>query len=102
MTRPVFFRKAARLDFNDACAWCERQRVGLGRRFAMAVEHALESISNSPESYQSVYRDVRRAFVRPFPYAVYYRVRSESIHVVAIMHGRRDPTSWESRGDADG
>jgi plasmid stabilization system protein ParE len=35
--------------------------------------------------------------VRRFPYAVYYRVERERIAVVAVHHGKRDPSPWQSR-----
>jgi len=50
-----------------------------------------------PESYQVAYRDVRRAVVKRFPYAVYYRVISSRVVVTAIFHVRRDPKSWQTR-----
>ncbi|MFS0513618.1 hypothetical protein ACEYW6_02690 [Nostoc sp. UIC 10607] len=50
-----------------------------------------------PESYVIVYADIRRAVVRRFPYAVYYRIVSSRVIVTAIFHGRRDPKSWQTR-----
>ena len=48
-----------------------------------------------PESYAVVYRDVRRAVVRRFPYAVYYRIVSSRVIVTAIFHSRLEPRIWE-------
>jgi len=101
MKRLVIFRNAARLDFLETCAWYDQRRFDLGSRFAAAVEQTLEMVSTSPESFPTVYRDVRRALVRRFPYGVFYRIRGESIHVLAVMHGRRDPALWKSRADAN-
>jgi len=39
--------------------------------FLLCVEEVLERIDRTPELYVVVYRDVRRAFTRRFPYAVY-------------------------------
>jgi len=101
MNRPVIFRPAARQDLLDACAWYEKRRSGLGSRFEVAVERTLEAISTSPERFPTVHHDVRRALVRPFPFGVFYRIRGEAIHVLAVMHGRRDPARWRLRADAD-
>jgi hypothetical protein len=35
------------------------------------VEEVLDRIGRTPEMYTAVYRDVRRALTRRFPYAVY-------------------------------
>lgn len=101
MNRPIIFRPAARQDFLDACAWYDEQIAGLGARFERAVERTLEQIAAVPAVYGVVHRDVRRALVRPFPYGVFYRIRPDAIHVLAIMHGRRDPSLWESRTRID-
>lgn len=50
-----------------------------------------------PESYALVYQDVRRAVIKRFPYAVYYRVISSRVVVTAIFHSRRNPKRWRSR-----
>ena len=99
MNRPVIFRPAARQDLINARNWYEERRAGLGDRFASSVERTLETIAKSPELFPVVHHDVRRALVRPFPYGVFYRIRSDAIHVLAVMHGRRDPAIWRSRID---
>ena len=97
MSLPVTFRWQAKQDLDEAVEWYERQRVGLGRRFQNRVEEVLERISRSPETHGRVYRDVRCANVRRFPYGVYYRVEPDSLVVVAVFHARRDPRAWQRR-----
>jgi plasmid stabilization system protein ParE len=50
-----------------------------------------------PESYPVLYRDVRRAVVKRFPYAIYYRIVSSRVIVTAIFHGRRDTKALQER-----
>ncbi len=45
MKLPVFFRRLARNEFEDALEWYEKQKPGLGAAFRIAVEHALEKIA---------------------------------------------------------
>lgn len=97
MNRVIVFRAAARREYVDSVTWCERQRTGLGGQFEAAVERTLETISTFPDAFPIVHRDVRRAMIRRFPYGVFYRLRGEAIHVLAVMHGRRDPAGWKSR-----
>ena len=68
--RPIFIRPAARQDFLDACSWYGQQSEGLDDRFEAAVGRTLDLIARSAESFPKVYRDVRRALVRPFPYGI--------------------------------
>ena len=42
--------------------------------FVAEIDATLIRIEDSPLQYQTVYRDVRRAIPRKFPYGVFYRV----------------------------
>jgi plasmid stabilization system protein ParE len=42
--------------------------------------------------------EVRRARVRRFPYIVFFIPESERTIVIAVLHGRRDPQAWQTRG----
>jgi plasmid stabilization system protein ParE len=50
-----------------------------------------------PEMYAEVMKGIRRGKLRKFPYVVYYRLLPESIEVIAVLHGGRDPRMWKSR-----
>ena len=50
-----------------------------------------------PELFQTIWLDVRCCRPRRFPYVVYYRARTDCVEVLAVMHVRRDPSSWQSR-----
>jgi plasmid stabilization system protein ParE len=90
---------AQRFEKNpaDAHSWYKSQKPGLGDKFLDCVDETVNRISQMPESYVIVYGDIRRAVVRQFPYAVYYRIVSSRVIVTAIFHGRRDPKSWQTR-----
>jgi plasmid stabilization system protein ParE len=80
-------RPAAAADIDDAFLWYEGQRAGLGH----------DGIAEHPLRYPVIRRNTRRALLRRFPYAIYYRVYGDVIVVVACMHGRRDPRRWQVR-----
>lgn len=82
---------------SDAYDWYESRKSGLGDEFIDCVDELLNRVCMIPESYAIVYRDVRRAVIKRFPYAVYYRIISSRIVVTAIFHSRRDPKSWRLR-----
>ncbi|MEA5599632.1 type II toxin-antitoxin system RelE/ParE family toxin [Nostoc sp. UHCC 0252] len=97
MNYVLVFRPEVREELNDAHSWYESQKPGLGDEFLDCVDETVNRISQMPESYVIVYGDMRRAVVRRFPYAVYYRIVSSRVIVTAIFHGRRDPKSWQTR-----
>jgi plasmid stabilization system protein ParE len=61
------------------------------------VEATLNRISDNPLQYQTIYREMRRAIPRKFPYGVFYRVEQDAIVVFAIVHLHRNPASWQDR-----
>ncbi|OUL26902.1 recombinase [Nostoc sp. T09] len=97
MNYVLVFRPEVREELNEAYSWYESQKTGLGDEFLECIDETVNRISQMPESYAVDYHDVRRAIVRRFPYAVYYRIVSSRVIVTAIFHGRRDPKSWQTR-----
>ncbi|MBI3079345.1 MAG: type II toxin-antitoxin system RelE/ParE family toxin [Deltaproteobacteria bacterium] len=97
MTPRLVFRPQAESELLDARRWYEERRLGLGRAFAMAVDEAVAGIVENPSAYPRVHGETRRALVRRFPYAIYFRVLPDEVIVLAVMHGRRLPRRWQSR-----
>jgi plasmid stabilization system protein ParE len=97
MSYTFTIRPEAEADLADAKRWYDGRREGLGADFLLCIEGALENIRRNPAIYPVVYKDVRRATVRRFPYGVFYRVVGQRIIVLGVFHGRRDPRLWQSR-----
>ena len=97
MTRSLIITPEAERDIADAVAWYDRNLVGLGDRFILSLEVALDHIRRASEAATEVYPGVRRVVVRRFPYGVFYRVDSDQIVVIAVYHSKRNPRGWISR-----
>jgi plasmid stabilization system protein ParE len=93
----LVFRPQAESELLDARRWYEERRPGLGRAFATAVADAVADVLENPLAHPRVHGETRRALVRRFPYAVYFRVLPDELVVLAVMHGRRLPRRWQSR-----
>ncbi len=93
----MIIRPEAESDLANARDWYEKQREGLGGEFLQCVEEALDRIVQAPQSHPIIYRRVRRARVRRFPFLVYYRLESDELTVLGVLHGSRDPRIWRSR-----
>lgn len=94
---PLVVGAAAEEDLAEAFAWYESHRKGLGSRFLGEMEKGLAAIEREPARFPTVYRDVRRALLRHFPYAVFFVERGGRINVIAVMHAAREPVRWSSR-----
>jgi toxin ParE1/3/4 len=97
MTLPIVFRRAARVEFDDAADWYEQRRAGLGTAFTAAVQQVLDRLAAQPAFYPQVYGDVREALVCGFPYCVYYREEPGQIVVLSVFHTARNPAVWQGR-----
>jgi toxin ParE1/3/4 len=97
MSLPIVLRPEAETDLLEARDWYEQQRAGLGGAFGEVVEEILARIHAMPELYGAVLRDVRRGKLRRFPYVVYYRVLTDRIEVIGVLHSGRDPQTWQDR-----
>jgi plasmid stabilization system protein ParE len=85
------FRRCVRGHVTRAAEWYEEQRLGLGRQFLIAVDKVLGQIRQQPLRYGLVGRGTRRAYVRPFAYSIFFRVKDDHVVVVGVLHDRRDP-----------
>lgn len=97
ITLRVAFRRAANTEFEQATVWYDEQRLGLGEEFVHEIEQAIAIAAAAPERYPIVFGDVRRTVARRFPYSVYFRLRLDSLVVLAVFHGRRNPVVWQRR-----
>ncbi|MGZ8843133.1 MAG: type II toxin-antitoxin system RelE/ParE family toxin [Pyrinomonadaceae bacterium] len=80
-------------DLNNAVAYYNRQRVGLGDEFRSEVNAAIARVRASPSQYAIVEHGIRRCFVHRFPYSVLFRrIDEEAIRVLVIRHHRRHPS----------
>ncbi|MFZ0305414.1 MAG: type II toxin-antitoxin system RelE/ParE family toxin [Terracidiphilus sp.] len=96
--RTIIFTQAARQELIDAQDWYERESPGLGRHFRLAIESAVDRISANPDQFPIVHKNIRRALLRRFPYALMFVAESDDgITVIACFHGSRDPARWQRR-----
>ncbi len=93
----VRLRPEAELDLEDAALWYEEQSTGLGHQFLDEAMTSLSAIAESPLLYSVVHRNTRRALMHRFPFGIYFRIESNVVLVMAIMHGSRNPQRWKSR-----
>lgn len=97
MSLNVVFRPEAAADVSSARRWYENQQASLGKRFAHSLGETIARIQTMPRMYGLILESVHRAKVRKFPYLVFYRVLSDRIEVLAVLHASRHPDVWQAR-----
>ena len=98
MSLPVILRHEAEVDVQEARDQLEAVRIGLGSQVLARVREVLARIEKLPELHGKVWQDVRAARLKQFRYIVYFIVLADRVEVLAVLHGARDPSSWQSRG----
>lgn len=99
MSRPVVVRPEAEQDLLSARDWYDRQRAGFGEAFVKQAIAIFDQLAEQPEMFATVWEDVRKCRLRRFPYLVYYRAFTDRVEVLAVLHGSRDPSVWQSRAE---
>jgi plasmid stabilization system protein ParE len=94
---PVVFGPGARAEMLEASHWYATHAEVLARRFVGEVDAVVTRIADNPLQFPLVLKDVRRAKLRRFPYALFFRVVDETVFVIACFHARRDPQRWHGR-----
>ena len=84
-------------DVEATFTWYENERELLGADFLSEVRATYDRIVEYPMQYEEIHANVRRAFTRRFPYAVYFAIADNTVVVFAVLHASRDPAVWQSR-----
>jgi plasmid stabilization system protein ParE len=74
---PVIFTPRARAELIDAQDWYENEVPGLGQRFRMAVDAVVQRMGATPQQFPVIYKNVRRALLRRFPYALMFVIEAD-------------------------
>lgn len=93
----IDFHPEATQELADAADWYLRQSEQTARRFAVAIENALEKIEADPLRFAIVRADCRSCSAERFPYQVVFRVDPHRISIIAVAHAKRRPGYWHER-----
>jgi plasmid stabilization system protein ParE len=93
----VEFTFAAEVEVLEAFLWYETIKQGLGEDFKRSVNSKIELIQQNPQAYSFIYKKIRSAKIKTFPYNIIYRVFDSKIQIIAIFHHSRNPKEWRKR-----
>lgn len=94
--------EAAAAEAEEAAAWYEARRRGLGGEFRSEFKLALDKLHEgvlpgSPWLGRLAARGVRRMLMKRFPFSVVFVTMGQAAVVVALAHHRRRPGYWRQR-----
>ena len=94
---PIDFHPDAALEAKDAVDYYDGLRPGLGDDFRAELDAALGRLQQSPQFYAAESGSIRVCPLHRFPYAVYFELFVERIHILAVAHQHRRPYYWMER-----
>ena len=95
--RPLRVRQQAKAEILKGYDRYFQKSPVAAQRFVDAVDEAIARIEERPELFPLIRGRLRRALLRRFPYAVYFKVYPSVISVVGVIHGHRHPDTWLRR-----
>jgi plasmid stabilization system protein ParE len=93
----IVISPAAEMDLAETRDWYEAISPDLSKDFQLAFDATLCTIGRHPKAFGAVGDGLRRALLRRFPHAVFYRPVLDTIQIVADLHTSRDPGICQSR-----
>jgi toxin ParE1/3/4 len=95
--KPVILHCEADVELTTAAKRYKCERLELARDFLRAFRTTKDEIAKQPDRFSFIEKPVRRARIPGFPYRIVYEELDDCIHVLAIMHGSREPGYWKNR-----
>jgi len=94
---PVELHPEAVEEARAAVQWYRERSPLAAETFLSELDHAVERITETPETWPQYIHGTRRFLLRRFPFSVVYRKTSSGIEIIAIVHARRRSGYWKDR-----
>jgi plasmid stabilization system protein ParE len=91
------FLPGAMLDIEESFLWYQVISPRLRDRFEDQLHASLKEINSNPFAWHFVNPKARCKKFKRFPYLIIFAVQKDFITVVAVIHERRNPTTWKRR-----
>lgn len=97
MNYTLIVKPEAEIDILEASLWYREQRADLAEDFLEAIEEKIKILLDNPQLFAIRYKEIRQAPLTRFPFAVHYSIEETTIFVLAVLHTRRNPVTWQKR-----
>lgn len=91
----IIFSPGAEQDLKKVLVWYQGISFFLKNKFKSDLDVSLDLIKNNPEAWPLHKKQVRKFFMKEFPYIIFYLFEEETIYILGLFHGRRKPSSFK-------
>jgi plasmid stabilization system protein ParE len=74
--------------------WYEAAQKGRGEVFIDALFECYQYLEERPFRWPVIRQEVRRALLASFKCSVFYRVKDDTVLILAVIHQAADPGKW--------
>jgi plasmid stabilization system protein ParE len=71
-------------------SWYNQRDPNVAVRLVDEARHAMYAAAKNPLHFVVRFEDVRRVRLRHFPHSVFFKVRDNTIFILAVLHGARE------------
>jgi plasmid stabilization system protein ParE len=93
------FHPDAEIELLNYAKRYETEVPVLDKRFRDEIEGIVELLLESPGIGSVLQGEIRHFVLRRFPHAVIYAIIGDSLYVLAVAHGYREPGYWTKRSE---
>jgi plasmid stabilization system protein ParE len=97
MNRELIVHTEAEEEILQAVAWYAERSLVAARAFVHELSGMVALAAHSPESWPIGFGNTRRIVFPRFPFDLVFRIKGETIEIVAVAHQRRRPSYWRNR-----
>jgi toxin ParE1/3/4 len=77
-------------DVEEGAFWYHQRDPDVAVRLIEEVREAMHAAAKNPLHFAVRFGDVRRVRLRHFPHSVFFKVRDDTVFVLAVLHGARE------------
>jgi plasmid stabilization system protein ParE len=77
-------------DVEEAVLWYHWHDPEVALQLVDEVRLAMRSAAENPLRFSVRFADVRRVRLHRFPHSVFFKVRDDTVLVLAVLHGARE------------
>lgn len=97
MNHTVVLHTEAEEEILEALEWYADRSLLAARAFVQEVTSMLVLADRSPDAWPRSFGNSRQIVFPHFPFNLVFRMRGETLEIVAVAHQRRRPFYWSDR-----
>ena len=97
MNHTIVVHADAETEILQAVAWYAERSALAARAFVQEMMSMVVLADRSPETWPRCFGNTRRIVFPHFPFDLVFRMKGETIEIVAVAHHRRRPWYWRNR-----